>query len=403
MADDTAIKIDGVSKDFKLPHEKTGKIKHAFTGIFRRSSGYEIQHALKGVSLEVKKGEFFGIVGRNGSGKSTLLKIISNIYQPTEGSVEHKGKLVPFIELGVGFNPELTGRENVYLNGALMGFSDKEIDEMYDSIVEFAELERFMDQQLKNYSSGMQVRLAFSIAVRADADILVLDEVLAVGDSNFQKKCSDYFEKIKNKKKTVILVTHNMDSVERFCDKAMLIDNGEIIDIDEPSGITQRYSDLNFGVEKTRLERQQKGGSAEGSGDISVTSAIYAGSKKSKGIDGNKDKKLRIGLDVKSKINIEKPMLGLIIFNNAGAPIFATNTRVSKTDFNVKKNKITRLEIDVDNAFSNGEYTVSVSVKSKDGSEIYYIKRDQEKFVVGGRRHDFALASPDYKIQVKDD
>lgn len=401
MADDTAIKIDGVSKDFKLPHEKTGKIKHAFTGIFRRSSGYEIQHALKGVSLEVKKGEFFGIVGRNGSGKSTLLKIISNIYQPTEGSVEHKGKLVPFIELGVGFNPELTGRENVYLNGALMGFSDKEIDEMYDSIVEFAELERFMDQQLKNYSSGMQVRLAFSIAVRADADILVLDEVLAVGDSNFQKKCSDYFEKIKNKGKTVILVTHDMDSVERFCSRAMLLDQGKVIDVGDPAQITQQYSDLNFDVNKEKLEQKTPGAGGR-AGDVTITSALYSGSTATKGFNGNKDKKVRAELGIKSKVNIKEPMLGLIVYNKAEVPIFATNTSVSKVKFDIKKNKNVKLVIDIDNVFSNGEYMVSVSLKSKDKSRIYYINRGQEKFVVGGRKHDFAIASPNYKIQVED-
>ena len=164
---------------------------------------------LKDISFEVRQGDFFGIVGRNGSGKSTLLKIISQIYVPEKGSVSVKGKLVPFIELGVGFNPELTGRENVYLNGALLGFTREEIDAMYDDIVEFAELEDFMDQKLKNYSSGMQVRLAFSVAIKAQGDILVLDEVLAVGDEAFQRKCDNFFAQMqKGPTKTIILVTH---------------------------------------------------------------------------------------------------------------------------------------------------------------------------------------------------
>src|SRR6201996_9309255 len=184
MADDIAIKVNHVSKDFKLPHEKNNSIKSAAVNFYKRNKGYEIQNALKDISFEIKKGEFFGIVGRNGSGKSTLLKMLAGIYTPTRGNIQVNGKLTPFIELGVGFNPELTGRENVFLNGALLGFNRKEMDVMYDDIVAFAEIEKFMDQKLKNYSSGMQVRLAFSIATRAQSDILLIDEVLAVGDAD---------------------------------------------------------------------------------------------------------------------------------------------------------------------------------------------------------------------------
>ena len=177
------LKVDHVAKSFRLPTEQATGLKMAFLNWTKGIKGYTEQHVLRDINFEVHQGDFFGIVGRNGSGKSTLLKIISQIYVPEQGSVMVKGKLVPFIELGVGFNPELTGRENVYLNGALLGFTHEEIDAMYDDIVEFAELEDFMDQKLKNYSSGMQVRLAFSVAIKAQGDILVLDEVLAVGDA----------------------------------------------------------------------------------------------------------------------------------------------------------------------------------------------------------------------------
>jgi ABC-2 type transport system ATP-binding protein len=186
--DDVVIEASDLQKTFLLPHEKTTSIKGAVVNFYRHNRAFEKQHVLKGISFQIKKGEFFGIVGRNGSGKSTLLKILAGIYAPTEGHIRVEGKLTPFIELGVGFSPELTGRENVFLNGALLGFSRKEMNAMYDDIVAFAEIERFMDQKLKNYSSGMQVRLAFSIAIRADSDILVLDEVLAVGDAAFQRK-----------------------------------------------------------------------------------------------------------------------------------------------------------------------------------------------------------------------
>jgi len=244
MSEQAAIIVKNVSKVFKLPHEKRSSIKSAFVNVFRRQT-FELQQVLDDVSFEVKKGEFFGIVGRNGSGKSTLLKILAGIYTPTSGSVQINGKLTPFIELGVGFSPELSGRENVYLNGALFGFSRKEMDDMYEDIVSFAELERFMDQKLKNYSSGMQVRLAFSIAIRANSQILVLDEVLAVGDAAFQQKCYQYFEKLKHDHKTVILVTHDMANVEKFCDRALVLDKGKIVKLTNPKEASKTYMELN--------------------------------------------------------------------------------------------------------------------------------------------------------------
>lgn len=200
-----------------------------------------MQHVLDDISFDIKQGEFFGIVGRNGSGKSTLLKLLAQIYTPNKGGITVNGSLTPFIELGVGFNPELTGRENVFLNGALLGFDRKEIAAMYDDIVNFAEIERFMDQKLKNYSSGMQVRLAFSIAIRAKTDILLIDEVLAVGDTAFQQKCFSYFEELKRGNTTVVLVTHDMSAVTRFCTRALILESGKIKDIGRPSDIADEY------------------------------------------------------------------------------------------------------------------------------------------------------------------
>ena len=236
--EDIAIKVDNVSKVFKLPHEKNSSVKTAAVNFYKREKGYELQKALENVSLEIKKGEFFGIVGRNGSGKSTLLKLLAGIYTPTKGAVHVNGTLTPFIELGVGFNPELTGRENVYLNGALLGFSRKEMGRMYKDIVEFAELEKFMDQKLKNYSTGMQVRLAFSIAIRAQSDVLIIDEVLAVGDSNFQRKCYKVFDEIKQSGRTVVLVTHDMAAVQKYCDRAIMLHNGELVE----EGLSQKVA-----------------------------------------------------------------------------------------------------------------------------------------------------------------
>lgn len=240
-----AIIVDNVSKSFKLPHEKQNSIKGLFVGIRSGKKTYEQQEALKDVSFDIRRGEFFGIVGRNGSGKSTLLKLLAGIYVPNKGAVHVNGSLTPFIELGVGFNPELTGRENVFLNGALLGFNRKQMSSMYDDIVEFAELKKFMDQKLKNYSSGMQVRLAFSIAIRAQSDILLIDEVLAVGDTAFQRKCFAYFEELKLTHKTVVLVSHDMEAVKKFCTRAALINNGKLKYIGDPSHVAKMYDDLN--------------------------------------------------------------------------------------------------------------------------------------------------------------
>ena len=237
-----AVKVDHVSKYFKLPTEATNSLRTALVNRFKGIKGYKKQHVLKDISFEVEKGDFFGILGRNGSGKSTLLKIISEIYVPEKGSVTIDGKLVSFIELGVGFNPELTGRENVYMNGAMLGFSTAEIDAMYDDIVDFAELHDFMNQKLKNYSSGMQVRLAFSVAIKAQGDILILDEVLAVGDEAFQRKCNDYFQERKKSGKTTILVTHDMGAVKKYCNKAVLIENGLVKAIGDPFDVSDQYS-----------------------------------------------------------------------------------------------------------------------------------------------------------------
>ena len=255
------LKVDHVAKMFRLPTEQATGLKMAFLNWTKGIKGYTEQHVLRDINFEVHQGDFFGIVGRNGSGKSTLLKIISQIYTPEHGSVTVKGKLVPFIELGVGFNPELTGRENVYLNGALLGFTRAEIDAMYDDIVEFAELEDFMDQKLKNYSSGMQVRLAFSVAIKAQGDILVLDEVLAVGDEAFQRKCDNFFAEIKkDPTKTVILVTHSMDAVKKYCNKAILIKDGEIIASGDKNDVADRYTLENLKVEHREREKKDDDG-----------------------------------------------------------------------------------------------------------------------------------------------
>jgi len=227
MEQEPIIQLKNIRKSFFLPHQRHDSLIEFMSNPLRifKPSGEQFT-VLKDIDLDIYPGEFLGIMGRNGSGKSTLLKILAGIYIPTSGSVKVKGKMVPFLELGVGFNPELTGRENVFMNGIILGMPKDFLKKKYDEIVAFAELEKFMDMPLKNYSSGMQVRLAFSIAIMADADIYILDEVLAVGDIAFQKKCFDIFREYKKREKTIILVTHSSSSVRDFCDRAVYLKDG---------------------------------------------------------------------------------------------------------------------------------------------------------------------------------
>lgn len=221
-----AIKIQNLSKVFRIPHERTYGIKSAFINLMKGNMKYENFYALKNINLTVKKGEFVGITGRNGSGKSTLLRIMAGIIKTTSGTIEVNGKVSPFLELGTGFQYELTAKENVYIYGTILGLTRKEIDRKFNDLINFADLERFVDTKLKNFSSGMSARLAFSIAIQVDADILLIDEVLAVGDTEFQKKCFNVFRNFKKEKKTIILVSHDINLINKFSDKTINLENG---------------------------------------------------------------------------------------------------------------------------------------------------------------------------------
>ncbi|HEV7751696.1 MAG TPA: ABC transporter ATP-binding protein [Baekduia sp.] len=243
-----AIVVDGVSKTFALPHERVHTLKEKALHPLRRSS-HETLRALRDVSFAVPKGEFFGIVGRNGSGKSTLLKCLAGIYATDAGRIYVNGRVSTFIELGVGFNPDLPARDNVKINATMLGLTPREADRRFDRIVDFAELHDFVDLKLKNYSSGMLVRLAFSVMIQVDAEILLIDEVLAVGDAAFSQKCFDEFGRIRRSGATVLLVTHDMSAVQRFCDRAMVMENGKVVQIGDVDAVADKYLQLNFSEE----------------------------------------------------------------------------------------------------------------------------------------------------------
>ncbi len=391
-----AISVSGVSKDFFLPKDKSNSVKSAIVNIFRnKEHGVDVQHALKDISFDIKKGEFFGIVGRNGSGKSTLLKILAEIYRPTEGSVKTNGRLVPFIELGVGFNPELTGRENVYLNGALLGFSKKEIDARYQEIVEFAELEAFMDQKLKNYSSGMQVRLAFSVATRAEADILLVDEVLAVGDAEFQRKCFQYFRKLKKDKKTVVFVSHDMGAVKEYCDRAILIEKSEIIKSGKVSEVASAYTKLFI----PKDERQGEEGintKRWGDGSIKYTNIRLSNKKFT-----YNDKEIFVTAEYKAKEKIQNPVFGFSVKNGGGTTLFGTNTRLLNKEIeDIEKGSTGKITWKVPNVLNDGDYFVDVAVSNSDETTQYDWWEDSLSFTVYREQHTTYVIEPPIEVEV---
>lgn len=354
--------VKDIHKEFVLPQNKGNTIKHAFVNIVKRNNK-TIQKVLDGVTFEVNKGDFFGIVGRNGSGKSTLLKLLAGVYTPTSGSIEIRGGLTPFIELGVGFNPELSGRDNVYLNGALLGFTRTEMDAMYEEIVEFAELEPFMGQKLKNYSSGMQVRLAFSIAIKAKNEILVFDEVLAVGDEAFQRKCLDVFEKYKAEGQTVILVTHDMETVRKYCNKALLISEGKIVKIGNPRSVAQIYTDLNqMSVDQAVSKRQ---GSSPG---LEVELLDSKGN-----LVNSYDVSDYIKVSIDWSRFTEATSIGVNIFKQSGEHVTGVNTKKDKFKLDAGGHLVCDIKLDI----TPGTYYVLAEAFKGEGHRIASTSHDE--------------------------
>lgn len=400
--DDVAIKAENLSKDFRLPHEKTTTIKSAVVSFWGRDRGFEMQHALKDVTFEIKKGEFFGIVGHNGSGKSTLLKLLANIYTPTKGSVQVNGKLTPFIELGVGFNPELTGRENVFLNGALLGFGRKEMEKKYADIVQFSELERFMDQKLKNYSSGMQVRLAFSIAIQSESDIYLFDEVLAVGDYQFQQKCLEYFKYLKSIRKTVILVSHDTNSLQMFCTGGLLLNHGKITSMGTIKDVLADYAAINSESNFAANAHPGPSKKLETTDEISLVKVLSKSNSKKQDTFNPQDT-VKVIYRILPHIDIESPVIGFVVQDASGQPIFATNTLDAKIKTpNLTAGKEAVVEIELKNIFNDGRYYISGAIASSDRTKTYLRFLNAHSFrSLGWENTAKGLVYLPYKLNVK--
>jgi ABC-2 type transport system ATP-binding protein len=309
-----AIEVRNLSKSFEIPLERVDSIKERVAHPFRAPRVRDLQ-ALDDISFEVHRGEFFGIVGRNGTGKSTLLKILASIYRADAGTIRMAGRVAPFIELGVGFNVELTARENIILNGVLMGLSLDEAKGRIESVIDFAELEEFTDLKLKNYSSGMLVRLAFSVMIQSDADILLIDEVLAVGDASFQQKCKDVFHDIRGSGRTVVLVTHDMSAVEQFCHRAMLLHGGDIVEIGDPDSVAKRYLRINFAQPGTDHEAPDQ------EGDLVLTDAWLQAANNERTTNIAQGEPIEFHAEFRANAAITDPSFGFVIANEDGVEV----------------------------------------------------------------------------------
>jgi ABC-type polysaccharide/polyol phosphate transport system ATPase subunit len=376
-----AVRIADVSKSFRLPHQRYHTLKERALHPFR-SRTYDVLRAVDEVSVDVQPGEFFGIVGRNGSGKSTLLKCIAGIYDIDRGELTVRGRLSPFIELGVGFNMDLTARDNVMINAIMLGLTRKEARARFDEIIAFAELEEFLDLKLKNYSSGMSVRLAFAVAIQVDADVLLIDEVLAVGDAAFQQKCFEEFHRLKAAGRTILFVTHDMGAVERFCDRAMVIERGRIAALGEPSSMVRLYNELNFG----RLVHEPTALAGHADRAAEVVMAWF------ESLDGRRivaqphGEPCRICIEARFHADVEDPVFAFTLRNEGGSTVFAaTSERSLGPTGKFRAGERALIRIRFENWLAESRYRLTPSVaRSGPGAAVIDLREDVASLTVHG-------------------
>jgi ABC-type polysaccharide/polyol phosphate transport system ATPase subunit len=359
-----AIQVEDLHKSFRIPTHRVDSLKERVVRPFA-AKDYRILKALDGISFEIQQGEFFGIVGRNGSGKSTLLKLLASIYRADSGRIRMAGRLAPFIELGVGFNPELTARENVVLNGVMMGLSPNETRRRLDAIVDFAELQEFVDLKLKNYSSGMMVRLAFSLLMEVDADILLIDEVLAVGDAAFQQKCADAFREMKAQGKTIILVTHEMATVDEYCHRAMLISDGKAAHIGDPGEAGRRYLRVNFeGIAGLGSP------ATDGADDwpVKMLDACVVNDSGERVSSVEHGKALRIQIEIEAREDFDGLVVGYLIVNNDGVDVCQLRAPIGgDPPPPIKAGERLKVATTIENVFVPGHYFVHCGINRPNG------------------------------------
>ena len=394
-----AIEVRDLAKTFRIPKEQIHTFKERALHPFRGVQHDELE-VLRRISFDVHHGEFFGIVGRNGSGKSTLLKCLAGIYRADEGTIRAAGRISPFIELGVGFNPDLTARENVVINAVMMGLSPREARDRFDDILAFAELERFVDMKLKNYSSGMQVRLAFAVMVQSGAEILLIDEVLAVGDAAFQQRCMDEFTRLHREGRTVVLVTHDMEMVRRFCDRAMLITDGEIETIGAPDLVGRRYLERNFETFRTG-EGEPETAPREG-GPRGHVAEVWLENDAGERIDtAPHGERLHVHALIDVNDSVRDPIVDFWIDDEDDARLMATSTRTWPDQPPLGPGDRVHVTVDLENRFRSGRYHVGCSLLAGSKAlEVVALANRFKPFVVYAGDHVYGSVWFEHELRV---
>ncbi len=392
-----AVSVRGLSKTFELPHLQYHTLKERAMHPFRRNS-FEVLKAVDDVSFDIGKGEFFGIVGRNGSGKSTMLKCLAGIYSSDSGEVEIHGRLSPFIELGVGFNLELTARDNVIINAIMLGLTRRQARARFDEIIEFAELGDYLDLRLKNYSSGMLVRLAFATAIRVDADVLLIDEVLAVGDAAFQQKCFDSFARLRREGRSIILVTHDMSAVERLCDRAMLIEAGRVLELGDPATVTRRYNAVNFSRLVTpNAENQARGGAA------AIIDAWFEDGAGKRVVACEAGEPVLACMRVSFRETIENPQFAIVLRNEMNHPLLAASSqRAIGASGTFAAGESVSVRVRFENYLSPDRYAMTATVsRAGTGADALDQREDVATLLVHGTYSSGALTDLPYGFEIE--
>jgi ABC-type polysaccharide/polyol phosphate transport system ATPase subunit len=395
-----AISVSHVTKSFRLPHEQFDTVKERVLHP-RRARQFDLLPAVQDVSVEIAEGEFFGVVGRNGSGKSTLLKCIAGIYDTDRGSIAVRGRLSPFIELGVGFNPELTARDNVFINAIMLGLSRRQANERFDAIVEFAELEGYLDLKLKNYSSGMMVRLAFAVAIQVDADILLVDEVLAVGDAAFQHKCFREFARLKADRKTIVFVTHDMGTVELFCDRAMLLERGRQVDLGEPASITRQYNALNFDRGREGVVERGELTALDSAAVAEILHAWFESPAGEKLVSSAQGESCCVKLDVRFRDDATDPVFAIGLFDEAGHVAFVAHSHLDHgPSGRFRAEDKAHVTMEFENWLAPGRYHLTASVYGDANTGLYDKREDFGILIVDSVRAGGGVVDLPHSFQI---
>jgi ABC-2 type transport system ATP-binding protein/lipopolysaccharide transport system ATP-binding protein len=384
------IVIDNVSKEFRLQADPPGSVKEMFT---RRDRSRERTHfwALKDVSLEIPEGSMYALIGHNGSGKSTLLRCIAGIYRPTEGHVTVNGRMSTLLELGAGFHPDLSGRENIYLNATILGMKRKEIDKKFDEIVEFAGIEKFIDSPVKVYSTGMYVRLGFSVAVHVQPEILIIDEVIAVGDEEFQRKCFDHLYGLRKQGVTIVVVTHGMGTVETMCDAAAWLDHGDLQMVGPAYEVAAAYlKKVNASEMEQRAAKAEETGESIAFGDeIAITDVFFTDSRGERVTAAFNGEPLDLNIAYATTRPIDNPVFGYILFSENGTHLAGTNTRVEGLSCGVVDGK-GQVRMHLDRLpLMPGEYTFTIGINDQNVQHVF--DRHEREYQLVVRRGDRAL------------